>query len=73
MNWLYVSVLIKTKLLSVSISVCTLKQLPSDGIIRKGMNPLFCTLITIIGKRFKDSGLRDLAVDAGVVSEGSID
>ena len=31
-----------------------------------------CTLLSIIGKRFQDAGLRDLCVEAGVVAEGSV-
>ena len=31
-----------------------------------------CTLLSIIGKRFQDAGLRDLLVDSGVIAEGSV-
>ena len=31
-----------------------------------------CNLLAIIGKRFSDAGLRDLAVESGIVAEGSI-
>ena len=31
-----------------------------------------CTLISIIGKRFQDAGLRDLCIESGVVAEGSV-
>ena len=30
-------------------------------------------MLSIIGKRFGDAGLRDLAVESGVIAEGSID
>ena len=32
-----------------------------------------CNLLSIIGIRFGDAGLRDLAVESGVIAEGSID
>ena len=31
-----------------------------------------CTLLSIIGKRFQDAGLRDLCVESGVIAEGSV-
>ena len=31
-----------------------------------------CTLLSIIGKRFQDAGLRDLCVESGVTAEGSV-
>ena len=31
-----------------------------------------CTFLSIIGKRFQDAGLRDLAVESAVVAEGSV-
>eukprot|EP00058_Branchiostoma_floridae_P015562 XP_002601050.1 hypothetical protein BRAFLDRAFT_102388 [Branchiostoma floridae] len=31
-----------------------------------------CTLLAIIGKRFQGAGLRDLAIESGVVAEGSV-
>ena len=34
---------------------------------------VICNLLSIIGKLFRDAGLRDLAVEAGVIAEGSID
>ena len=34
---------------------------------------IICNLLSIIGKLFRDAGLRDLAVQSGVIAEGSID
>ena len=31
-----------------------------------------CNLLSTIGKRFQDAGLRDLSVESGVIAEGSI-
>ena len=31
-----------------------------------------CTLLSIIGKRFQDAGLRDLCVESGAIVEGSV-
>ncbi|XP_053399793.1 uncharacterized protein LOC123523028 [Mercenaria mercenaria] len=42
-------------------------------IIRLGVFHTICNFMGIIGKRFKDAGLRDLAVESLVVAEGSID
>mgnify|MGYP001792679984 CR=1 FL=1 len=43
-----------------------------DIILRMGVFHTACTLISIIGKRFQDAALRDLCVEAGVVTEGSV-
>jgi len=34
---------------------------------------IICNLLSIIGKMFRDAGLRDLAVESGVIAEGSIE
>ena len=34
---------------------------------------IICNLLSIIGKMFGSAGLRDLAVESGVIAEGSID
>ena len=31
-----------------------------------------CTFLAVIGKRFGEAGLRDLAVESGVIADGSI-
>ena len=42
-------------------------------ILRMGAFHKTCMLLSIIGKWFRDAGLRDLAVESGVIAEGSID
>ena len=41
-------------------------------ILRMGAFHTICNLLSTIGKRFQDAGLRDLCVEAGVIAEGSI-
>lgn len=41
-------------------------------LLRLGTFRTICTSISLIGKRFKDAGLKDLFVEAGVVAEGSV-
>lgn len=41
-------------------------------ILWQGVFHTICTLISVIGKRFQDGGLRDLCIESGVVAEGSI-
>lgn len=41
-------------------------------VLRMGVFHTACTLLAVIGKRFQDAGLRDLAVESGVVAEGSV-
>ncbi len=44
-----------------------------EGIIpRLGVFHSKCKLLSIIGKRFQDAGLRDLRVKAGIVADGSV-
>ena len=43
-----------------------------DLVLRMGVFHTACTFLSIIEKRFQDAGLRDLAVESGVVAEGSI-
>jgi len=43
-----------------------------DVVLRMGAFHTICNLLAIIGKRFSDAGLRDLAVESGIVAEGSI-
>ncbi len=40
--------------------------------LQMGVFHTICCMISIIGKRFRDAGLRDLAVESGAVAEGSI-
>ena len=37
-----------------------------------GVFHTICNLLSIIGKRFQDAGLRDLCVESGVIAEGSV-
>lgn len=41
-------------------------------IIRMGIFHTICILLSILGKRFQDAGLRDRCVESGVIVEGSI-
>jgi TATA-box binding protein (TBP) (component of TFIID and TFIIIB) len=41
-------------------------------ILRLGVFHIICTLLSTIGKRFQDGGLRDICVEAGVIADGSI-
>lgn len=41
-------------------------------VIRMGAFHTLCNLLSIIGKRFASAGLRDLAVESGIIAEGSI-
>ena len=41
-------------------------------ILRLGTFHALCTLLSIIGKRFRDAGLRELAIESGVIAEGSV-
>lgn len=44
----------------------------SNIIIRMGVFHTICNLLSILGKRFQDAGLRDLCVESGVIAEGSV-
>jgi hypothetical protein len=49
-------------------------KLKFDSIIlMMGNFHVICNLLSIIGKLFRDAGLRDLAVESGVIAEGSAD
>ena len=41
-------------------------------VLRMGMFHTVCTLLSIIGKRFQDAGLRDICIESGVIAEGSV-
>lgn len=41
-------------------------------ILRLGTFHTICNLLSIIGKRFQDAGLRDLCAEAGIMDEGSV-
>ena len=42
-------------------------------IVRMGAFHTICNFLATIGKRFKDAGLRDVAVESAVIAEGSIE
>lgn len=41
-------------------------------VFRLGTFHPLCTLLSIIGKRFQDAGLKDICIESGIVAEGSI-
>ena len=41
-------------------------------VLRMGVFHTICTMLAVIGKRFGDAGLRDLSVESGVITDGSI-
>lgn len=44
----------------------------ANVIIRLGAFHTICNALAVLGKRFMDAGLRDLCIESGVVSEGSV-
>ena len=40
-----------------------------SSIPRMGAFHTMCTLLSVIGKRFQDAGLKDLCIESGVVAE----
>ncbi|CAH1248853.1 Hypp8457 [Branchiostoma lanceolatum] len=43
-----------------------------DIVPRMGMFHTLLTMLSIIGKRFQDAGLRDICIESGVIAEGSV-
>ena len=41
-------------------------------LLRLGTFHTICNLLSIIGKRFQDVGLRDLCIESGIIAEGSV-
>lgn len=41
-------------------------------VLKMGVFHTICNLLSVIGKRYGSAGLRDIAVEAGVIAEGSI-
>ena len=41
-------------------------------VLRLGGFHTICTLLAVIGKRFGNAGLRDIAIESGVIAEGSV-
>lgn len=44
-----------------------------DIVLRMGVFHTCCNLMGTIGKRFKDAGLRDMAVESSIIAEGSVE
>ena len=40
-------------------------------VLRLGVFHTICTLLTVSGKIFGDAGLRDVAIEPGIIAEGS--
>ena len=41
-------------------------------VLRMGAFHTIGTLLSILGKRFQDAGLRDICIESGVIAEGSV-
>ena len=41
-------------------------------VLTMGAFHTICTLLSILGKRFQDAGLRDICIKSGVIAEGSV-
>ena len=41
-------------------------------VLRMGEFHTICTLLSILGKRFQDAGLKDICIESGVIAEGSV-
>ncbi len=41
-------------------------------VLRMGAFHTVCNLLSVIGKRFQDGGLRDLIVETEIIAEGSV-
>ena len=48
------------------------KELSSDAIIQLGTFHTMCNSLSILGKRFHDAGLRDICIEAGIITGGSV-
>ena len=48
------------------------KEKFSNVVLRMGSFHTICNALSIIGKRFRDAGLKDICIEAGIVAEGSI-
>jgi len=44
----------------------------SSVLLRMGAFHTICNALSILGKRFRDAGLKDICTEAGLVAEGSI-
>lgn len=41
-------------------------------LLRLGAFHTICNILSIIGKRFQDAGLRDICIESGIIAEGSV-
>ena len=41
-------------------------------LLRLGTFHIICNVLSIIGKRFQDAGLRDICIESGILAEGSV-
>ena len=48
------------------------KELFPNILLRMGTFHTICNALSILGKRFRDAGLKDICIEAGIVAEGSI-
>ena len=44
----------------------------SHIVLRLGVFHTICTLLAVIDKRFEEAGLRDAAIESGIIAEGSV-
>ena len=44
----------------------------SHIVLRFSVSHTICTLITVTGKKFGDAGVRDVAIESGIIAEGSV-
>lgn len=55
---------------------CEIKWKNSDNyddiVLRLGTFHTICNVLSIIGKRFQDAGLRDICIESGILAEGSV-
>ena len=43
----------------------------SQIVLRFSVSHTICTLLTVTGKKFGDAGVRDVAIESGIIAEGS--
>ena len=48
------------------------KDLYAEVVLRLGTFHRIFNLLSIIGKRFQDAGLRDICIESGIIAEGSV-
>jgi len=49
------------------------EEMNQNIVLRMGAFHTLCNLLSIIGKRFGSAGLRDISVESGIITEGSVD